>query len=169
MIKNNALTDYLKQQFIFFSTSAKANDLDESFYYALSEHVLHFQFGIFKKLYGIDKIKYSTRQEILKRVLKAKEIIDVNYYYNLDLNFVAKESCLSKYFLIKSFKQVFNITPYQYQLRLKINKAKKMLHQNKSLSVADVAASLNYSDIFSFSKQFKLITQYTPTEFRNRA
>ena len=85
-------------------------------------------------------------------------------------NLVNKQTAAkAKYFLIKSFKQVFNITPYQYQLRLKINKAKKMLHQNKSLSVADVAASLNYSDIFSFSKQFKLITQYTPTEFRNRA
>ncbi|HVX25083.1 MAG TPA: AraC family transcriptional regulator [Parafilimonas sp.] len=169
VIKNNALTNYLKQQFIFFSTSAKANDLDESFYYQLSEHVLHFQHGIFKKLCGIDKIKYSTRQEILKRVLKAKEIIDANYYCNLDLNFLAKESCLSKYFLIKSFKQVFNVTPHQYQLRLKINKAKELLKHEKNYTVSEVAASLNYPDIYTFSKQFRNILQCSPTEFKRRA
>ena len=169
VIKNNALTDYLKHQFVFFKTSAKANDLDESFYYQLSEHVLHFQHGIFKKLCGIDKIKYSTRQEILKRVLTAKEIIDANYYCNLDLNFIAKESCLSKYFLIKSFKQVFNVTPHQYQLRLKINKAKELLKHEKNYAVSEVAFLLNYPDIYTFSKQFKNIVQYSPTEFRRRA
>ena len=169
VITNSMLTDYLKQQFIFFSTSRKANDLDESFYYQLSEHVLHFQYGIFKKLCGIDKVKYSTRQEILKRVLKAKDIIDANYYCNLDLNFLAKESCLSKYFLIKSFKQVFNITPHQYQLRLKINKAKELLKHEKNYAVAEVASSLNYPDIYTFSKQFRNIIQCSPSEFRRRA
>jgi len=169
VIKNNALTDYLKQQFIFFSTSSKANDLDESFYYQLSEHVLHFQYGIFKNLCGINKVKYSTRQEILKRVLKAKEIIDANYYYNLDLNFLAKESCLSKYFLIKSFKQVFNITPHQYQIQLKIKKAKELLMHEKNYEVAEVASTLNYPDIYTFSKQFKNIVQYSPSEFRRIA
>lgn len=169
VITNNALTEYLKQQFIFFSTSAKANDLDESFYYQLSEHVLHFQYGIFKNLYGIDKVKYSTRQEILKRVLKAKEIIDSNYCCDLNLNYIAKESCLSKYFLIKSFKQVFNVTPHQYQLRLKINKAKELLKHEKNYAVSEVASSLNYPDIYTFSKQFRNILQCSPTQFRRRA
>jgi AraC family transcriptional regulator len=169
VIKNNALTDYLKQQFIFFSTSAKANELDESFYYRLSEHVLHFQHGIFKKLCGIDKIKYSTRQEILKRVFKAKEIIDANYYCNFDLDFLAKESCLSKYFLIKSFKQVFNITPHQYQLHLKIKKAKELLKHEKNYAVTEIASTLNYPDVYTFSKQFKSIVQYSPSEFRRSA
>jgi AraC family transcriptional regulator len=169
VIKNNGLTNYLKQKFIFFNTSSNANDLDESFYYQLSEHVLHFQHGIFKKMYGINKVKYSTRQEILKRVLKAKEIIDANYYCNPDLNFLAKESCLSKYFLIKSFKQVFNITPHQYQLRLKMNKAKELLKHEKNYAVSEVASSLNYSDIYTFSKQFRNIMHCSPSEFRRRA
>jgi len=169
VIKNNTLTDYLKQQFIFLNSTVNTRELNESFYYQLSEHLLQFQYCIFKKLCGIDKVKYSTRQEILKRVLKAKEIIDANYYCNPDLNFLSKESCLSKYFLIKSFKQVFNITPHQYQLRLKINKAKELLKDQKNYAVAEVALSLNYPDVYTFSKQFRNIIQCSPSEFRKRA
>ena len=130
-----------------------------------AEQLLQFQYNIFKKLYGINKVKYSTKQEILKRVLLAKEIIDTNFLQNFDLNYLAKESSLSKYFLIKSFKQVFRVTPHQYHIQLKINKAKELL-QYKKLSVSEVAYFLNYPNIFSFSRQFRLVTQYSPLRYK---
>ena len=151
---------------MILTDSLERNELDESYYYTICENLLQFQYNIFKSLYGINKVKYSTRQEILKRVSVAKEIIEDNYLQNLDLNWLAKESCLSKYFLIKSFKQVYNITPHQYQIRLKINEAKKLLRQ-KNLSVTEVARYLNYPNIYSFSRQFKLATYYSPVAFKN--
>ena len=90
-----------------------------AYYYTISENLLQFQHNIFRHMYAIKKVKFSTRQEILKRVLVAKEMIDDNYLQNIDLNCIAKECCLSKYFLIKSFKQVFNITPHQYHISIK--------------------------------------------------
>jgi AraC-like DNA-binding protein len=169
IIKNNMLTENLKKQFLFLNACEMTHELNEEFYYQISEQVLQFQYNIFKKLVGINKIKYSTRQEILKRVLIAKEIIHTSYLDNLDLNYIAKESSLSKYFLIKSFRQVFNITPHQYHLRLKINKAKELLIHEKNYAITEVASSLNYPDIYTFSKQFRNIMQCSPTEFRRRA
>jgi AraC-like DNA-binding protein len=166
IIKNDPFADFLKNQFFILSNSIKGNELDESYYYTICENLLQFQCNIFKSVYGINKVKYSTRQEILKRVLVAKQIIEDNYLQNLNLNLIAKESCLSKYFLIKSFKQVYNVTPHQYHIRLKINKAKKLLRQKK-ISVTEVATYLNYPNIFSFSRQFRLVTQYSPGAFKN--
>jgi AraC family transcriptional regulator len=165
IIKNNFFVDFLKRRFLRLSYF-KENELDEFYYYTLCENLLQFQHNIFSHLYGINKVKRATRQEILKRVLVAKEIIDSNYLQNLDLNFIAKECCLSKYFLIKSFKQVFNITPHQYHIRLKINKAKTLL-LHKNISVSEVAHHLNYPNIFSFSRQFQSVTNYSPTAFKN--
>ncbi|MGH2648451.1 MAG: helix-turn-helix domain-containing protein [Ginsengibacter sp.] len=166
IIKNDPFVDYLKNQFSRLSVSSGGGQLEESYYYAICENLLQFQYNISRRLDGINKVKHSTKQEILKRVLVAKEIMDDNYLKNLDLDYLARQCCLSKYFLIKSFKQVFNITPHQYHIRLKINHAKKLL-QHKSLSVSEVAHHLNYPDIFSFSRQFRLVTQYPPSVFKN--
>ena len=166
IIRNNFFTDFLKKQFTGLNNSLSDGELDEGYYYAISENLLQFQHNISRHMYAINKVKLSTRQEILKRVLVAKEMIEDNCLQNVDLNFIAKECCLSKYFLIKSFKQVFNTTPHQYQIYLKINRA-KMLLKHKEMSVSDVAAHLNYPNIFSFSRQFRSVTRYSPTSFKN--
>jgi len=165
VIKNDQFVENLKKHFLLLSASSETQDLDEGYYYEICEELFQFQCNIFKQLYGIKKVKYSTKQEILKRVLLAKEIIDNDYLQNFDLNYLAKESSLSKYFLIKSFKQVFKITPHQYHIRLKINKAKELL-QHKNLSISEVAWLLNYPNIFTFSRQFHLTTQYSPSRFK---
>ncbi len=166
IIKTGPFVNYLKKQFLLLSTGSKSYELDESYYYTFCENLLHFQCNILKNMDGINKVRYSTRQEILKRVFVAKEIIDGNYLQNLDLNYLSKESCLSKYFLIKSFKQVFNITPHQYHIHLKINKAKELLKKNNS-SISAVAASLGYANIFAFSRQFQRATMCSPSAFKD--
>ncbi|MEO8766588.1 MAG: helix-turn-helix domain-containing protein, partial [Ginsengibacter sp.] len=74
-------------------------------------------------------------------------------------------SGLSKYFLIRSFKEVFKITPHQYHIQVKINKAKELL-QHQHLSVTEVARILNYPNIFTFSRQFHATTQHAPSGFK---
>ena len=166
IIKTDPFVYFLKNQFLILSAISENAELDESYYYGICENLLQFQHNIFKNLYRINKVKYVTRLEILKRVSVAKEIIEDNYLQDFNLDHLAMQCCLSKYFLIKSFKQVFNITPHQLHIRLKINHAKKLL-RHKSLSISEVAHSLNYPNIFSFSKQFKSIARCSPTAFKN--
>jgi AraC family transcriptional regulator len=165
VIKNDPFAETLKKHFLLLNYTKKIHDLDEGYYYGICEQLLQFQHNIFSTLCEIQKIKYSTRQEILKRVLLAKEIIDHNYLQGLNLNYLAKESSLSKYFLIRSFKQVFKVTPHKYHIQLKINKAKELL-QHQTLSISEVASLLNYPNIFAFSKQFNLITGCAPSKFK---
>lgn len=70
-----------------------------------------------------------------------------------------------KYFGMLFFRK-FGMTPKEYVLFLKIERAKKLLLSEKC-SIRDIADQLGYSDIYHFSKIFKEKTGYTPSMYRN--
>jgi len=67
--------------------------------------------------------------------------------------------------LRKAFAEYYGISPAQYQIRARINKACKWLEK---LFVAEVAERLGYADSFAFSKQFKRATGMSPRIFQNQ-
>ncbi|MGL1891439.1 MAG: AraC family transcriptional regulator [Spirochaetaceae bacterium] len=71
----------------------------------------------------------------------------------------------SKEHLIRLFKKYKNSTPHEYMIKNRINTAMRLL-KTSSLTIREISSELGYSDLFSFSKQFKSITGQTPTGFR---
>lgn len=67
----------------------------------------------------------------------------------------------------KVFKSYTGISPGQYCIQLKIDKAKAML-ADPSLSVKEIAYNLKFESSFYFSKLFKEKTGITPTAYRQR-
>ncbi len=67
----------------------------------------------------------------------------------------------------KKFTKSFGISPVQYRICHKITLAKQFLEVG--LSVGEIAVSLGYPDIYSFTHQFTAVTGLSPTEFRNRS
>lgn len=65
----------------------------------------------------------------------------------------------------KQFAKSFGVSPAQYRIKYKITQAKQFL--TAGLSVSEIAASLGYPDIYSFTHQFTAVTGLSPTEFRN--
>lgn len=65
----------------------------------------------------------------------------------------------------KLFKEYTGIAPVQYQIQLKIEKAKEQLI-NTAKSVKEIAFDLNFESSQYFSSQFKERTNLTPVEFR---
>ena len=65
----------------------------------------------------------------------------------------------------KQFKKNFGLSPVQYRIRHKITIAKQLLAEG--LPVGEIAVSLGYPDIYSFTHQFKTIIGQSPTDFRN--
>lgn len=66
----------------------------------------------------------------------------------------------------KRFKQAMGISPKQFRIQQRIEASKHCLLIGDSITA--VADQLGYPDCYSFSKQFKKYTGYTPSTFRKR-
>lgn len=111
--------------------------------------------------------KRSTRDELFRRLSMAKVYMERHFCDPISLENVSREAALSRYHLIRSFKKVFGITPYQYLLQLRMDKARKMLLSTK-LMVHEIATCCGFADVNSFGKTFKNYYGTAPTKFRKQ-
>nr|WP_315222956.1 AraC family transcriptional regulator [uncultured Flavobacterium sp.] len=63
------------------------------------------------------------------------------------------------------FSELENITIEKYFISQKIEKVKELLVYNE-LSLSEIADILNYSNVAHLSNQFKKVTGFTPTHFK---
>ncbi|MBD1919522.1 helix-turn-helix transcriptional regulator [Microcoleus sp. FACHB-831] len=70
---------------------------------------------------------------------------------------------LSPYYFLRLFKQRTGITPHQYILQRRIEKAKHLLKYSE-LSIADIAALTGFSDQSHLTRCFKRIVGITPKQ-----
>jgi AraC-like DNA-binding protein len=104
---------------------------------------------------------------LVKRVIQAKYFIDQNFDEPLTLDTICKEACISKFHLLRSFKKLYGLTPYQHLTFLRIKRAKELLQTN--LPVATVCYHIGFDSPTSFSGLFKKIAGRTPLEFQRSA
>jgi AraC-like DNA-binding protein len=67
----------------------------------------------------------------------------------------------------KLFKNYTGLSPGQYYLQLKIDKARDLL-SNSNMPIKEISIELNFQSNFYFSKIFKEKTGLKPTEYRQR-
>ena len=80
----------------------------------------------------------------------------------------ANDLCLGYSSFRKLFKKYTNLSPGQYYLQLKIEKAKELLC-NSNLRVKEISIELNFESDFYFSKLFKEKTGFSPRDYRTRS
>ena len=83
----------------------------------------------------------------------------------LTLTDMEKFAGLSKSSLIQLFSAYANSGVIEYYIYLKTEEAKKYIRSG-SMNISQIAAKLGYDSIHYFSRQFKLRTGMTPTEYQ---
>lgn len=84
------------------------------------------------------------------------------------LDEIARASSMSRRSLSRAFRAVMGCTPVQYMVRLRVQRALRML-QTTDESVTSIAYSLGYHDGNYFSRQFRAVTGMSPREARRAA
>lgn len=136
----------------------------EELFYDLYAEILYEQGNLMKKKDNIDVIKNSTRDEIFKRTIAARDYIESFYYKpDLDLNELASVSCMNRFHLLRCFKKLYGKTPYQYLKKIRFVRAHNLL-QTGRYSVTDVVEMCGYNDPSSFNKSFKNTYGVNPTQ-----
>ncbi len=129
----------------------------------MAQEVCNIQLQLNTKLVRIERIKKSTKSEIFHRIEKAKNFIELNFKDEINLDLIAENSALTKFDLIRYFKQIYQQTPYQYLMHLRLLRAKELIFENK-YALETIALKLNFADLPSFSKAFKNYFGISPSK-----
>ncbi len=143
--KNNSLTDnttglFIKNHLPHFLNSGDFNNL----YVKLAEHLVHDQLKLNRQLLNLNSSKKQTKEELYRRLSEAKDYIHANYDQKIIIEDLATIACLSKYHFLRSFRDFYKCTPYQYILKLKLDAAKKLL--KKGFSFHQTTEMIGFSD-----------------------
>lgn len=105
--------------------------------------------------FGSIALKSSTKKELKKRLEIAKTIMDETPYpKKLQISSIAKSCMMSEFYFFRCFKALFNITPNQYIIQNRLNKAQELILK-KDKTITEIAIECGYPDLFSFSKAYK--------------
>lgn len=111
---------------------------------------------------GID----TKDSELYKNYLdSAIDYIQINYSKDMSVASLAKYIGINRSHLYRIFKAYLNISPMDYILNYRLEKAKFFLRETK-IPVTDIAYSCGFNDVAHFSKIFKDYFKISPLAYR---
>lgn len=105
--------------------------------------------------------KYNVYDDRIAKVLR---YIHENLYKQIYIDDLASLCCLNKDYFVRLFKKEMKITPMQYVIRKKVERAQLLLVTG-SMHIKDIAFLLAFDNLSHFCTCFKKIVGLTPTDF----
>jgi AraC-like DNA-binding protein len=96
-------------------------------------------------------------------VARIKTYLRANLHRNVRLSELAELTGLSKAYVIRSFRRLVGMPPYEWLLQLRIEEARKQLQMGRPIS--ELAIELGFADQSHFHRRFKNITGMTPATY----
>ncbi len=106
-----------------------------------------------------------TQQRSKKLIEEMCRHMYANYSRNITVSEYAKMSNLSESRFSHLFKEYTSLSPVQYLLNIKIQRAKELL-ENTDLSILQISEMLGMQSQNYFSRIFKKYTGYSPLKYR---
>ncbi|CAM4115577.1 AraC family transcriptional regulator [Saccharibacillus endophyticus] len=95
------------------------------------------------------------------------DYMEIHYADGITIEEVARHAGVGRTHFSKKFHERYGHTPVSHMQRLKLDEARMLLEQT-GYSLSEIAHSVGYPDLFSFSKAFKKHTGLPPKQYRQR-
>lgn len=159
-IKDTLLNDPQLRQYILNITTHIENNANdklqlENLLYQMAERIAQRHGDLLPE-------RKSSKNDTL--LLKAQNFIHENIGADISLDEISNQVSLSKYHFIRMFRQQFGITPHQYILNCRINRARRALEAGTVLE--DVVFDYGFSDLSHFNRRFKPVFGMTPHQYQ---
>jgi AraC-like DNA-binding protein len=109
----------------------------------------------------------GTGSRMHEIVCQAKSLLETQVDAIPAIEKMAASLGLSTTHFYRVFREHTGLSPYQYHLQLRIERAKQMLH-GTTMNVKEIAASLAFESPFHFSHVFKQKTRMSPSQWRQQ-
>jgi AraC-like DNA-binding protein len=119
---------------------------------------------------NVDILRSNTEiiDDIPFRIKNTINYIDDHISEKIELSALAAITSWKEHHFIRVFTKLMGVTPYQYILTRKIEKA-KMLLIDDDLPITSISFELGFQSHSNFINAFKKLTNTTPEAFRNLA
>jgi AraC-like DNA-binding protein len=97
----------------------------------------------------------------------AKAIIEKDPVSHIHIPMLADRAGINEFKLKLGFRELFQTSPYQYRLKLCLEKA-RMLLEDTDDTIDQIASKVGFDTYNGFSTAFKKAYSIAPTEYRNR-
>ncbi|SCW66503.1 AraC-type DNA-binding protein [Ruminococcaceae bacterium YRB3002] len=108
------------------------------------------------------RVKNGKAKEL---VLIAKDYMDANYDRGITIADAAQYVFLSQGYFTRAFKEEIGMSPMNYLMNVRINRACELL-RNDDIKVSAIATAVGFSSAQRFNVAFKKHTGLTPVEYR---
>lgn len=112
-------------------------------------------------------VKASTRYDLLQKLALAKDFMVGNHQKPITVEDVASQACLSVNHLLRTFKEVFHLSPHQFLTATRLDAARLLL-KTGSFPVNDVVQRVGFECPSSFIRLFKNRYHITPMQYKKQ-
>jgi AraC-like DNA-binding protein len=114
----------------------------------------------------------SSAEEIAardrRRAVEAALWISDHAHEPVDLAAVSRLANLSPFHFLRSFAQVIGVTPHQYLVRSRLQRAARLLAEQER-AITDIAFDCGFNDLSNFIRTFRRAAGVSPRGFRRAA
>jgi len=107
----------------------------------------------------------TPHSKSLIKVGKSIDFMEKNFAEEISLQMLADEAEMSMANFLRAFKKITNCTPIDFLIRLRIEKAMKMMEQYPNSRIIDISMKTGFWNSSYFSRKFKEIMGITPTGY----
>lgn len=97
---------------------------------------------------------------------KTIQYINSHYQSDIKLADIAENVCMNKSSLCRHFKKLIGKSIFEYIIEFRISYACKLL-ANTDTNISTIAYDSGFNNLSHFNYQFKIVTGFTPKEYRN--
>lgn len=108
------------------------------------------------------EIPLRPKQYLLIR--QSKAFMEKYHSERIELNDLAKAAFMSRFHYVRTFKQMYGVTPRNYLKDMRISKAKVLLRDGHTIT--HTCYAVGYESLTTFSAVFKKCTGYSPKKFQ---
>jgi AraC family transcriptional regulator len=116
---------------------------------------------------AIPAARPATRHELYRRLAIARDYADAMCHEPIGLSEIAAAACLSPTHLLRSFRQAFGQSPYQFLTEKRIQRAMLLL-RTTALPVTEICAAVSFESLGTFSSLFRRRTGVSPSTYRRQ-
>ncbi|WP_159886934.1 helix-turn-helix domain-containing protein [Paenibacillus puerhi] len=133
----------------------------------LAQGLLQVHRQVNTEIMKLQSLRASTREELYKRIHIGHDFMSAYSDQPISLADVARAACLSPNHFLRSYKQLFGMSPHQFLTERRLQQAKRLLLQT-DMSVTDICLEVGFLSPSTFSGLFSKRFSITPSQFRQK-